>query len=94
MAKNVKNNIPIPFRVGDVVKVVQKQQVGYCCESGPIYEGKIGQKHIIMEISWNGATWEYVTNHGAWYDHEMFVLLEEANEKSLKKATKFFEEDH
>lgn len=79
------NKFFIPFRTGDVVKIVKKQHVGWN-NGKPVLEGKLGQVHIIESFDIDGQ--EYSTDHGAWYAHSMFELVRPCDQKSLKKLYK------
>jgi len=62
----------IPFRTGDVVKVVKGRRAG--------------QEHIIE--SFDVRNQEYSTDHGAWYLHSTFELVRPCDKLSLKKLYK------
>lgn len=75
-----------PFRKGDVVKFVKQYKDGYSSDEGDLFSfWRVGQQHIIDDVSWRGDRWEYSTNCGAWIPHESFELVRECDEKSIKK---------
>lgn len=91
--------LPIPFRLGDVVREVKPRDFGsYCApddSDGSKYKARRqaewenrdrGRTHIIHETKLRVDGYiEYSTNHGAWFPHTSFELVEACSTNSLNR---------
>jgi len=83
----------VPFRTGDVVKITKATSLWNGEAFSPIYTTEdIGQVHIVERATWSGNGWRYATDHGAWWEHKCFTLVEAASPKSIKKLIKAIKE--
>lgn len=68
----------IPYRVGDVVLIKGREDEG---------------EQIISELDFRDSYWAYGLPGSAWYDHEDFILVREADEESIEKLILQLNED-
>lgn len=71
----------VPFRTGDVVFYKGRER---------FWKGE----HIIQDVKLHSPQrFEYATDKGAWMRHNDFMLVKEANKKSLAKLFKSLVEE-
>lgn len=68
-----------PFRAGDVVKFIGKED-GFW---------QVGAQHIIKDVNVFGKNdYRYSTDHGTWFEHPDFELVRPCDEASIKELMK------
>ena len=84
---------PVPFRMGDVVEEIAPRGFGASSEKDYLQRRRAewektgkGRRHVICGVKMrNEGYLDYSTDHGAWYPHSSFKLVEESNQKTLNQ---------